>query len=281
MPILEPTPNVVYGPTNPIPQEIVDVLRAPLAYVLELLSGSPELPTLTPTESIAYENGSPVEIQLVENETQNGYLLIGDGWQIALEATDSSGEPLILDDSGNIILNQDRFVQFSGTGFAPGSIVKVWLFSDPTELSDVVADANGNFVGKALIPEGIPTGEHTIQLNGLTKDGQLRSVALGVLIQPELVIAPAPPAGFDLTGLMNLLWLLAAAVLVFFFILWRRRKKKDQERDPASAGSSDGDLIFASEAFEPTPQMPNDSRRKIGPGAPPNRKRFSFRPKNT
>jgi hypothetical protein len=156
-----------------------------------------------------------------------------------------------LDDDGNIILNSDRFVQFSGNGFAPGSIVKVWLFSTPTELSDVIADVNGNFIGKALIPEGIPTGEHTIQLNGLTKDGQLRSVALGVLIQPEVLIAPVPPVGFDLSGLMNFLWIILVLVSIWLFILWRRRKKKEEEGSPVASGDPT-DLIFASERFKPS-----------------------------
>jgi hypothetical protein len=80
--------------------------------------------------------------------------------------------------------------------------------------------------------------------------------------------------------LMNMLWILAAGVLLFFFILWRRRKK-DEEEVATSVTDSSEDLIFASDAFEvqPTQQFPNDSRRKIGAAAPPNRKRFSFKPK--
>jgi hypothetical protein len=280
MPVLDPTPNVVYGSSNPIPPALVDALRSPLAYLLELLTGSPELPSLASTESMAYENGSPVQIQLVKTDFENGYVLIGDGWQVALEATDSSGEPLRLDDSGNIILNSDRFVQFSGTGFAPGSIVKVWLFSDPTEISEVLADANGNFVGQAQLPEGITVGEHTIQLNGLTKDGQLRSVALGVLVQPALAVAPAAQVGFDLSGLMNFLWVIAAGVLTWFFIVWRRRRKKEEEGEIPNNSGFEELPIFASEGFEPSQQFPNDSRRKIGAAAPPNRKRFGFKPKD-
>jgi len=280
MPTLEPTPGVVFSPRNPIPQAILDVLAAPLAYVLAALNNNPELPALAPTESLAYENGSPVVIQLVRTDEDNGYLLIGDGWQVALEATDTSGEPLRLDESGNIILNQDRFVQFSGTGFAPGSIIRIWLFSDPTELGDVIADASGNFVGQAQLPQGIPTGEHTVQLNGLTKDGQLRSVSLGVVVQPDLVVAPAAPVGFDLSGLLNFLWLIATGVLIWFFIVWRRRKKKVEEGEIPNNSGFEELPIFASEGFEPTQQFPNDSRRKIGAAAPPNRKRFGFKPKD-
>jgi hypothetical protein len=265
----------VFGSTNPIPQEIANLLAAPLAYVLGAQSDSPELPALGPTDSLAYENGSPVEIQLVRTDEDNGFVLLGDGWQVALEATDLSGAPLRLDDSGNIVLNTDRFVQFSGSGFAPGSVIKVWLFSDPAEISEVIAGASGAFVGQAQLPEGIPTGEHTVQLNGLTKDGQLRSVSLGVVVQPDLVVAPVAP---DLTGLMNGLLILAAGVLLFFFILWRRRKKKEEEGESPTSSGIEGVPILASEGFESSGQFPNDSRKKTGPAAPPNRQR-KFKPK--
>ena len=274
----EATPNVRYSAANPIPDQLIDILARPLAYEVGQGNGALILPALLPSESLAYENGSPVQIQLVRTDQDNGYLLIGDGWQVALEAADSSGAPLRIDDSGNIVLNTDRFVQFSGSGFAPGSIVKVWLFSDPAEISEVIADASGNFVGEAQLPEGIPVGQHTVQLNGLTKDGQLRSVSLGVVVEPVAVVpAPVP---FDFSGLMNMLWILAAGVLLFFFILWRRRKKDEEEVATPVTDSSE-DLIFASDAFEvqPTQQFPNDSRRKIGAAAPPNRKRFSFKPR--
>ena len=272
----EPTPNVRFESPAQIPRDLVDVLARPLGYTVEQTTGAPILPELTPTESLAYENGSPIQIQLVRTDEDNGYVLIGDGWQVALEAADSAGAPLRIDDSGNIILNRDRFVQFSGSGFAPGSIVKVWLFSDPAEVSEVIADASGNFVGEAQLPEGIPVGQHTVQLNGLTEDGQLRSVSLGVVVEPVAVVPALVP--FDFSGLMNMLWILAAGVLIWFFILWRRRKKEEEEEIPNNSGFEDLP-IFASEGFEPTQQFPNDSRRKIGAAAPPNRKRFGFNPK--
>ena len=291
IPQLEPTPGVVFGSTNPIPQILVDLLSKPLAYVLEQLSQSPLLPTLAPSESLAYENGSPVEIQLVKTDTENGYVLRGDGWEVALEATDSSGTPLRLDDSGNIILNNDRFVQFSGTGFAPGSIVKVWLFSEPSEVGEVLADASGNFIGQAQLPEGIPTGEHTVQLNGLTQDGQLRSVSLGVLVEPVVIPTIAP---IDFTPLWNIALAAAAVVLIFFLVLlarkrWflilaKRRKDKEEEQEVSAVWIDEIDRTLASAVAEASPlqQFPVDSRKKLGKGAPPNkRSNFRFRPKNT
>lgn len=299
-----PTPGVVYTPANPIPRELRDLLLSPLSYVEQGSEQSPETPSLSPAESLAYENGAPVLIELEVSSDQNGYILRGTNWEVSFEATDSDGTSLTLDDSGNLVLNSDRFVQFQGTGFAPGSIIKVWLFSDPSSLADVVADSNGNFTGSAQLPANIPTGEHTVQLNGLSKDGQIRSVALGVVVQPDVVAAPTL-APVDFTPLWNLLFITAGVVMMFLLVLVARRnlfltqaKRGMRKEEKAGRRSSkalakkqkpaNGQLLIdeidpflAKQVAEahPSQQFPNDSRRKIGAAAPPNRKRFGFKPK--
>jgi hypothetical protein len=221
IPQLELRPDVAFTPSNPVPAAIREVLSKPFGYELDT-AGQPELPALAPTQSLAYENGSPIGVELVPTEEQSGYILSGDGWQVELEATDMSGSPLKLDDSGNIILNDDRFVEFSGTGFAPGSLVKVWLFSEPAELSQLTADASGNFTGRAMVPTDTAVGEHTIQLNGISKDGQLRSVALGVVVQ-----ALAVPQASQFVW--NWWYLLGGLAPFFWWIIGKRRKREEEE----------------------------------------------------
>jgi hypothetical protein len=279
MPILEPTEGSSTAKPKSRRALIRDVLSAPIAYVLSNESQLPKLPKLGPSDSIAVENGISSAVKLVITDELNGYSLSSAGWEVRLDVSDQMSAPVPLDEFGNVVLNEDRLVQVSGTGFQPNSPVRVWLFSEPVRLADITTDENGNFVGQAQLPEGIPTGEHTVQLNGLTKDGQLRSVSLGVVVQPNLVVTPAAPVGFDLTGLMNFLWVIAAGVLTWFFIVWRRRKKKEEEGEIPNTSGVEGLPIFASEGFEPSQQFPNDSRRKIGAAAPPTRKRFTFKPK--
>jgi hypothetical protein len=256
---------------------------------------------------LAYENGSAVVVELVRNSSQSGYVLNGDGWVVNLEATDTSGQPLVLDESGNLILNEERAVSFSGTGFAPGSTVRVWLFSDPSELTTAVADGNGNFSGTTTLPKGIPEGQHTVQLNGLSKDGQVRSVALGVVVQPDL-LAASPAAAFDFTALWNLVLITAGVVMVFllvllgrkrWFLLAAKRRKRDEEKAELKAGRilakkkkrqaakdqlliDEIDPFLAKQVAEATPsqQFPVDSRRKLGKGAPPSKPQRSPFKKN-
>jgi hypothetical protein len=235
---------------------------------------------MTPNQSVAIENGAPVAVRSVVTSNQNGYSVQGSDWKVSLEARSTSGEPLELDESGNLVLNSDRLVQFQGTGFAPGSIIKVWLFSDPASIADVTADQNGSFIGSAQLPADIPQGDHTVQLNGLSTNGQIRSIALGVVVQPDVVATPiATPV--DFTQLWNLVFVTAGVVTMFFLVLlarkrWfliaaKRRKRKDEDQRKA----------FATGVGEASPkqQFPNDSRRRIGAGSPPNRKRFSFKQK--
>lgn len=235
---------------------------------------------MTPNQSVAIENGAPVSAPRSPTVNQNGYLIQGSDWQVSLEARSTSGEPLELDESGNLVLNSDRLVQFQGTGFAPGSTIKVWLFSDPASIAKVTADENGSFNGSAQLSADIPEGEHTVQLNGLSTNGQIRSIALGVVVQPDVVATPiATPV--DFTQLWNLVFVTAGVVMMFFLVLlarkrWfftiaKRRKRKDEEQRKAFAAG-------VSEA-SPKQQFPNDSRRRIGAGSPPNRKRSSFKPK--
>jgi len=298
IPNLAPTPNVAFSRANPVPPEIVTILSTPLAYSASS-SGRPSLPELSPVESVAFENGSEVEAALTLNRSESGYVINGNGWRVNLEATDNSGVPVNLDDSGNLILNEQRTVSFSGTGFAPGSIIKIWLFSDPQKLSTVTADANGSFSGTTTLPEGIPAGEHTVQLNGLTTDGQVRSVALGVVVQPDLIpTAPTTPTeSTDYSLFWNITIGIASLILFIFFIVlarkrWfllaaKRRKRKEEKAElkarkliaKKQKRQARKDRLFIEEidpflaqqvAFAtPLQQFPVDSRRKLGRGAPP------------
>lgn len=185
-PTVAPTPNVVYETIESIPKKIYEVLIAPIAFVLDAATGTPVLPELAPQESAVYVSGKSVDVEVLASETKDSYLLKGPDFEVTLRATAKNGQVLSLDDNGNILLNSDRFASFNGSGYAPGSLIKVWLFSDPTSLTQVIADEDGNFTGTATIPSNVPTGNHTLQLNGITQDGQVRSVALGVVLQETL-----------------------------------------------------------------------------------------------
>lgn len=226
-PSSSPSSSVTSEPTaspsataTPIPSSILDVLAAPYKHKGTIVE-------LSPLDSVAFENGAPVPVKLIKKGTKDGYILDGSFFDLELAAADESGNPVQLDDSGNLVLQKDRYATFSGTGFAPNSPVQVWLFSTPTNLKRVVTDANGNFSGSALVPESVPTGEHTVQLNGVSEDGKLRSVALGVVV--EKPTATDTTSGFDWAT--TAMWIVFALVVValFWWLIVARRRRREEE----------------------------------------------------
>lgn len=183
---------------------------------------------LDPSKSIAYENGAAVPVKLVQKPTKDGYILDGTFFDLELAATTATGDPVELDDQGNLVLEKDRYTTFSGTGFAPNTPVQVWLFSTPTKLKRVTTDANGNFSGSALVPASIPVGQHTVQLNGVSEDGKVRSVSLGVIVDKPT--AEKPASSFDWASLV--MWSIFGLLLValfWWFIIARRRKSEEEK----------------------------------------------------
>ena len=239
-------PGSSFSESNPMSKRLQAILSKPLAYP-GLGSSSEEskvagsLPKLSPQKALLVENGIATAFSIEPSESNTGYLVTGEDWQVSLEAADGDGTALNLDDSGNIILNSDRNVSFSGTGYAPGSTVKVWMFSDPTSVTQVTADKNGDFTGLAQIPAGLPDGEHTLQLNGVNKEGQIRSVAMGVLIAP--VVTPAlPPVPATITG-FDPIWFAPLALILIALggIVWFRRRK---QQNTGAKDETEGNVVI-------------------------------------
>lgn len=69
----------------------------------------------------------------------------------------------------------------SGTGFKPNSSVQFYLLAD-TYLGALQADATGAYSGSVPVPAGIVPGAYTLQVNGFTESGEVRSLSLGVIV---------------------------------------------------------------------------------------------------
>jgi hypothetical protein len=194
------------------------------------------LPELKPLESIGLVNGSPIPVTLIPNSSNTGLVVEGDGFTITLSAFSASGERPNLSTDGRLVLNAQSVASFSGSGFAPNSRVVIWLFSEPTELGSVTTDSTGSFEGKLPLPPAITAGDHTVQLNGETTDGEARSVSVGVVVAD----APVAPVNFTTTILLGLAFVVGSFFLWFFLF---RRRDSDQEKLEQSRS---GELGFSS-----------------------------------
>lgn len=124
-------------------------------------------------------DGVPDTMQVAAGP-DGGIELVADGFRMTINGVDASGATLPLTDEGNLLLSAGRFAEVRGEGFAPGSGVDVWVFSEPRYLGRLTVAADGTFEGEVEIPADLASGTHTLQANGTSSDGRARSVSLGV-----------------------------------------------------------------------------------------------------
>jgi hypothetical protein len=154
--------------------------------------GEPQTPTREPSTATVTEDGADLGDVTVTG-SQGEPLVVahqGDGFRVALDAREwSGGPPTGVDAEGRLRLTSGRFLHASGEGFQSGSLVEVWLFSEPRFLGTATVDEGGEFDAEFSVPADLEPGEHTVQLNGYRNDGALRTTSVGLLVDP----APDPP----------------------------------------------------------------------------------------
>lgn len=82
----------------------------------------------------------------------------------------------------------------SGSGFASGSEVGLFLFSDPITLGTVTASTTGTATATAQIPSTVPAGSHTLQIAGTNSSGQTIALSMGITVTnpPVITLEPGP-----------------------------------------------------------------------------------------
>jgi hypothetical protein len=166
-----------------------------------------ELPELNPGSSQALLNG--VSVPVVIEAIAYGWQMVGGDFTFELEIPKANGESGSTE--GVVTLTRSREVEVSGQGFAPGTLVDVWLFSSPTFLGTVLVDADGTFKASLEVSSGIAIGEHTLQANGISSDGATRSLNLGVRVVDAAIELPATGATWTLRFVS--LWVFMTGVI--------------------------------------------------------------------
>lgn len=125
--------------------------------------------------------------------------------------TDPGGSPASTDKASYVV---GEAITVTGTGFAPGEQVEVWLHSDPQWVGTALAAADGSVTHTFTLPADLEPGQHHVELVGVTSGV--------VLATPEFTVVAAgtatpvsgstlPYTGSDTTGV---LWAGGALVLV-------------------------------------------------------------------
>lgn len=179
-----PSPSPSGGGSGPAPSATPTPTPSPSATLPPLTPVIPAVPA-APTSAVVLVNGQPQSVTVLPTLKDEGLVITGTDFRMTLEGVGSSGQPLGLTPDGALILENDRFARTSGTGFMADTPVKLFLFSEPIYVGDVLTNAQGSFNGSVQIPVTVPPGRHTLQANGYTPGGEVRSLSLPVVVKAE------------------------------------------------------------------------------------------------
>lgn len=152
-------------------------------------------PALTPNQALSTVGGAPAPVTVAPADG-GGVTLSGAGFTAAVAAIGAGSARQPLDADGRLVLDRKHQVSVSMTGFAANTRADVWLFSDPVLIGQVTTDGRGAVDTRLPVPASLPTGQHALQINGVTADGTQRSLSVGLLLvdDPAAPAAPAAPA---------------------------------------------------------------------------------------
>lgn len=168
--------------------EIPVTISQPLP-VPEINRVSGERPVLSPGQSVAFNAGTPETVSL--SRADETLSVVGEGWSFTVKDSLSNGN------SQNLAFTRDAPMVFAGAGFMPGTRADVWLFSEPTLMGTVDIAADGTFEASFAVDSNfVPTGNHTLQIQGVGDDGFVRAANLGVVVG-DLADTPLVPPGVD------------------------------------------------------------------------------------
>jgi predicted outer membrane repeat protein len=163
---------------------------------------------LSPGQSSLVVDDSIVPgLAVTPNAQDNGLDVAGPGFTMTLGGLDEDGKPLPLSDRGVLVLDAERDVSATGSGFEPGSLVGLYIDppglvgGDEPSLRDLAASAaaatflgtvtvaqDGTFSGAKTLPEAVLAGDHVIQAVGFGPGGALRSVNLGIEVRAWIAL---------------------------------------------------------------------------------------------
>ncbi|MFM9082371.1 MAG: fibronectin type III domain-containing protein, partial [Actinomycetota bacterium] len=239
-PIATPVPAPVAGPViqpvkktktdNPAPQTPV---ATPLPDVSMPMDNTA---TAALTDGAGTVFGMPESGWVRETLEVQGYT-VRTSEDLYMQIRVNTGAPRV-NVRGMPILRQGENLDILMTGLLPGSETSAWLFSTPVLLGRAEADASGAINAQYAIPDSLEPGFHTVQLNGITPDGTVRSIEVKIEVvrpattdtTPDDTVSAVPvdngsstPTGLILmAATMGLLLALAAGLT-----LARRRRTPD------------------------------------------------------
>lgn len=141
-----------------------------------------QLPEPRPAEPLVIQTQNEVTVQVVTVNQQVVTVSDETGYRLAVAAVDETGAPMPVAADGALLVPRNHFISINGRGLQPNSVAVAWVFSEPRRLGDVRVAADGTFSAQFGVPEGLPEGDHTTQVNGVDASGDVRSFNLAIQV---------------------------------------------------------------------------------------------------
>jgi len=139
---------------------------------------APVAPTVAPGEAGTVIDGKVVETEITR--ANNALTVTAGNISATVSVKNANGEQIPLNANGDIQVSEGEEFFATGTGFAPGSIIEVWMMSTPIQLGTISADGLGKVEGSFKVPSGIESGSHRLVFKGRNADDASVVVAIGI-----------------------------------------------------------------------------------------------------
>ena len=163
----------------------------PLGQSLLLVSGVPSevrvVPNTPASPTALVASGDSFSMQVAGRGGNGNLLGLGSAAQLVFQSLQSSTQPrsagLKPSRISAMCVVGKPMAESSGSGFKPGTEVNLYLLP-ATALGAIPVGADGSFSGSVAVPAGLAAGAHTLQVNGFSPSGAVRSLSLGVQVVP-------------------------------------------------------------------------------------------------
>ena len=197
--------------TTSIPPVVTTVANAPTVV-------APKAPALAPGEAGAVVDGKTIAATL--SRADNQITAAAGDISTTISGLRPDGQRVALNAEGNLVLDERDKIVVEASGIEPNKDVEVWMFSTPTKLGVIAADANGKIAGTFNLPNGIESGDHRVVLSGTNPEGT--GVVIGIGISYGAV-----DSGSSITRVLIAIPIALAILLGFFLPAVTRRRKKN------------------------------------------------------
>jgi hypothetical protein len=140
-----------------------------------------EVTELAAGETFAIVRGQKVDAK-IDQVNDALVITLPNEVKITIGPLTASSDSAKVSTDGILRVFNNQSVDVSSEGLVPGTTYTVFMFSDPVELGRGSASADGRVSTSVLIPKDAKAEQHTLQLNGVGKGGEVVSVSLGFKI---------------------------------------------------------------------------------------------------